>query len=107
MRNLPPLLTALVVSACSGEGPTNFHTLAPPTLRITGANRVVTTEGLSELEISASLRNPTSIRIQVAVGAQCPLFVRLFPDSTGEPAGSLAPSMACAPGASISRLTRA
>jgi hypothetical protein len=72
---------------------------APP-LRITGANRVVTTGGVSELEILASVRNSTSIRIQVVVGAQCPLFVRLFPDSSGEPAGSLGPSMACAPGGS-------
>lgn len=53
------------------------------------------------LEVSASLRNATKVRIQVAVGAQCPLFVRLFPDPTGEPAGSLDASMACAPGGSI------
>jgi len=60
--------------------------------------------GAPNLEVSASLRNATKLRIGVAVGAQCPLFVRVFPDPTGEYADSLAASMACPPGASTLEL---
>lgn len=98
MRTLSVLLAVLIVTAC-GREPTAFRTAAPPTLRITGTNRVVSVAGVPQLEVSASLRNPTTIHIKVAVGEQCPLFVRLYQDTTGEPAGSLNPSMACPPSA--------
>jgi hypothetical protein len=38
------------------------------------------------------------VHFQVAVGAQCPLFVQIFPDPTGEPSASASGSMACARG---------
>ena len=60
---------------------------------------MVSVAGVPQLEVSASLRNTTTIHIKVAVGEQCPLFVHLFPDTTGEPAVSLNPSMACPPSA--------
>ncbi|HYT69939.1 MAG TPA: hypothetical protein VEK78_01075, partial [Gemmatimonadales bacterium] len=40
------------------------------------------------------------MRIRIALGTQCPLFVRIFPDPTGEYAASVNGSMACPPGAS-------
>jgi len=97
------ILVALTVGACTGESPTQLR-LAPPTLSITATTRVVSAGGGSNLEVSASLRNATASRIRVAVGAQCPLFVRLFLDPTGEPAGSLDSSMACVLGASTIEL---
>jgi hypothetical protein len=98
MRILSVLLVVFIVTAC-GREPTALRTPAPPTLRITGTNRVVSVAGVPHLEVSASLRNPTTIHIRVSVGEQCPLFVQLYPDTTGEPAGRLNPSMACPPSA--------
>ena len=104
MRSDPLLFSVLMLGACRSESVTNQHTTAPPTLQVTGANRVVSAASVPELEVSALLRNATRVPIQVAVGAQCPLFVRLFPDSTGTPKGSLDPSMACAAGAATRAL---
>jgi len=44
------------------------------------------------------LRNSTKSHILLVNGAQCPLFVRLFPDPTGEQSGSLDLSMGCKSG---------
>ncbi len=100
MRRPIRLLAALTIGACTGHAPTDISrlSLAPPTLSLSGMTRVTSASGVRALEIAASLRNSTRVRIQVAVGAQCPLFVKLFPDATGAPVGSLGPSMGCAPG---------
>src|SRR5919204_1492741 len=98
MRNPVRLVAVLTVGACTGQSSTNLHRLAPPTLRVTGTSRAVSAAGAPDLEVSASLRNATTVRIQVTVGAQCPLFVHFLPDPSGEPVGSLDGSMACAPG---------
>ena len=100
MRKALRVLPVSIAAACSGQGVTNLHSLAPPTLQVTGTSRVVSSPTVPDLEVSALLHNTTRVRIQVAVGAQCPLFVRLFPDASGQPLGSLDPSMACAPGGS-------
>jgi len=106
MRNAVPLLVALGLLACTDRAPTEnnyeMRRTAPPTLSVSATTRVLPVAGgAPDLEISASLRNSTVSHIQVAVGAQCPLFVRIFPDPTGEYSGSLDLSMACAQGGPI------
>ena len=96
MRYPIRFLVALVLVACAGETPTEMHRLAPPTLYVSAASRVVSeTDSVLALEVSATLRNETGVHIQVRVGPTCPLFVRLFWNPTGEPAGHLSSSMAC------------
>jgi hypothetical protein len=98
-----PVLVALC--ACTGRGPTEMNRLPPPTVSVSASTRVVSVaSGAPNLGVSASLRNATKLRIGVAVGSQCPLFVRVFPDPTGEYAGSLNASMACPPDASMLEL---
>lgn len=99
MRLFVMVLAPCVLAACSNE-PSNLHrlTLAPPTLQVSGASQVVSSASGPALQVSAALRNATHTHIQLAIGAQCPLFVRLFPDSSGAPMDSLDPSMACPPG---------
>jgi hypothetical protein len=82
-----------------------MNRLPPPTLSVSATTHVLSVaSGAPDLEVSALLRNATLSRIRVAVGVQCPLFVRVFPDPTGEYAGSLDASMACPPGASTLEL---
>jgi len=97
MRYSVMVLAPLAVAACSNE-PSNVHTVAPPTLQVAGASQVVSSASGPVLQVSASLRNATRTHIQLAIGAQCPLFVRLVPDSSGAPMGSLDQSMACPSG---------
>ncbi len=105
MRSSIRLSVLVALCACTGQAPTEMNRLAPPTLSVSASTRVVSVaSGAPNLEVSASLRNATKVRIGVAVGAQCPLFVRVFPDPTGEYAGSLDASMACPPDASTLEL---
>jgi hypothetical protein len=106
MRSVIRAVVALDLLACTGNTPTgSMLTLAPPTLSVSAATHVLpATSGTPELQVSASLRNGTKIRIGVAVGTECPLFVQLSPDPTGQPAGSLDASMACPPGGSVLEL---
>jgi len=91
----------VTLCACTAQAPTEMNRLAPPTLSVSAATRVVSVaSGAPNLEVSASLRNATLLRIRIALGTQCPLFVRIFPDPTGEYAASVNGSMACPPGAS-------
>src|SRR5438132_1258474 len=90
MRTVIRVLVAVELLACTGETPTGMLTLAPPTLSVTATTHVLpVVNSTPELQVSASLRNGTKLRIGVAVGTQCPLLVQLSPDPTGEPAGSL------------------
>src|SRR6266581_6645186 len=105
MRSSIRLLVLVALCACRGQGPTEMNRLAPPTLTVSASTRVVSVaSGAPNLEVSALLRNATTVRIGVAVGAHCPLFVRVFPDPTGEYSGSLDASMACPPDASMLEL---
>jgi hypothetical protein len=96
------ILVALASLACNAEAPTQNgmeNRLAPPTLSLTAISRPISNaSGGQDLEVSALLRNSTKTHIVVATGAVCPLFVRIFPDPTGEPSGSLDLSMACPSG---------
>jgi hypothetical protein len=96
-------LVALLPVGCSSDVPTGNDghlRLPPPSLSVTATSRPVTNaRGGQDLEVIAALRNPTAAHILLVNGAQCPLFVRLFPDPTGEPSGSLDLSMACPSGA--------
>jgi hypothetical protein len=103
MRNATRLLIALLLSACATQAPTGEDVgrtrLAPPTLSVTATSRALPVPGsASDLQVSALLRNLTTTHIQVFVGAQCPLFVRIFPDPTGEQMGSTAAADACPAG---------
>ena len=102
MRTRVLLLVALSLQACTGQSPpllTEQHRLAPPVPRVT-AGAFVTSNGGDALvlEVTALLRNATKVHFQVADPAYCPLFVRLFPNPTGEPAGALDGSMQCPSG---------
>lgn len=102
MRNTLIGVVALFLFGCSSKSPTENDgrlRLAPPTLSVTATSRLVSNMGGGQdLEVSALLRNSTKSHILLANGAQCPLFVRLFPDPTGEASGSLDPSMGCPSG---------
>src|SRR5437660_979132 len=99
MRNTLVVFFALGLLACSSEMPTQNDShlrTAPPTLTISATSRAISnTNGSQDLEVSALLRNSTKSHIALVNGAQCPLFVRIFPDPTGEFSNSLDPSMAC------------
>ena len=102
MRITLGVLVGLVSLGCNAEAPTQNgmeNRLAPPTLSLTATSRPISNaNGGQDLEVSALLRNSTKTHIGVATGALCPLFVRIFPDPTGEPSGSLDLSMACPSG---------
>ncbi len=80
------LSVAFVTFAACTREPTEFRkSLPPPTLAATGITRVrISANGKPELEVSAVLRNPTSVHIQVGTGATCPLYERVFADPSGE-----------------------
>ena len=102
MRNALIGFVVLFLLGCSSETPTENdarRTLPPPALSVTATSRPVSNvRGGQDLEVSALLRNSTKSHILLVNGAQCPLFVRLFPNPTGERPGSLDPSMACPSG---------
>jgi hypothetical protein len=100
MRNLTRFLVALGLVACKGQAPTEMNRLPPPTLSVSAATHVLPVAGGAPvLEVSATLRNATTSAIRVAVGPACPLAVQLFPDPTGQYAGSLDPTTTCPSGA--------
>jgi len=99
MRKTVICFAALSFVACSSEPTGNGAglRLPPPTLSVAASSRPIPNmRGGQDLEVSALLRNSTQSHILLVNGAQCPLFVRLFADPTGEPSGSLDGSMACA-----------
>jgi hypothetical protein len=102
MRNMLMGFFALFLFGCSSKSPTENDgrlTVAPPTLSVAATSRPVSNVGGGQdLEVSAVLRNSTKSHILLVNGAQCPLFVRLFPDPKGESSGSLDPSMGCPSG---------
>ena len=103
MRNTLGFILAVGSLACAAERSTDNDVglrLAPPTLSLSATARPISNaSGGNDLEVSALLRNSTKTHIGVAVGAQCPLFVRIFPDPTGEQSGALDASMGCPSGA--------
>ncbi|MDE3128361.1 MAG: hypothetical protein KGL38_10175 [Gemmatimonadota bacterium] len=92
---------ALAAAACGGAPTGTGRSLPPPTLQVSGSTRIRTDSGgQSELEVLAALSNPTSVHILVGMGAQCPLYVHVYPDPTGAymvpaggPAGCAASAM--------------
>ena len=96
---------AIAMLACTSQEPTGFLRTAPPTLSVNATTQILATSGSTPvLEVSAVLRNGTTERIRVAVGLQCPLYVRLFADPTGEYQDALDASMACPADASALEL---
>lgn len=98
MRCPMPLLVALSLLACRGEAPTSTgeNRLPPPTVSVSASTSVISLpSGDPGLEVIAFLRNGTTSHIRVYHGAQCPLYVSIDWDPTGEPAGSLWWWMAC------------
>ena len=91
----------------------------PRPLTVTASARVLSATGAGpSLEVSALLENRTTRHKQVVIGARCPLWVRLFPDPTGEMFESFddsslcrtrGPSLDIAPGhsATLTRVLRA
>lgn len=102
MRNQVIGFVLVFFLGCSSKTPTENDSrlrLAPPTLSVTATSRPVSNAtGGQDLEVSALLQNSTTTHILLVNSAQCPLFVRLFPDPTGEFSGSLDPSMGCPSG---------
>src|SRR6266478_6097831 len=102
MRARVLLWIGLSLQACttqSPQTPTEQQRLAPPTPDITAGARV--TSNVNEvlvLEVSAQLRNRTTVRLRIADPACCRLFVRLFPNPTGEPGDALDGTMGCPSG---------
>src|SRR5437764_12690866 len=98
MRTVIRVLVAVELLACTGETPTGMLTLAPPTLSVTATTHVLpVVNSTPELQVSASLRNRTKLRIGVPAGTQCPLPAQLSPDPTGDPARSPDSTMANPP----------
>jgi hypothetical protein len=93
---LPALtvVTAVGSSGCRSDRlPTEDH-LAPPLPAVTATARALGGPNPG-LEVSAVVRNPTASHILVLTGPACPLYVRVFPDPTGEYAIAGGPSISC------------
>ncbi|MEP6495989.1 MAG: hypothetical protein ABJF01_25135 [bacterium] len=93
-KTLQVALSACAIG-CSGDIVDSIDHRAPPMPSIIATTRVVSGNGASSLEVSAVVSNGTGTPLQIASGPQCPLFVRIFPDSTGESASTTTPAMAC------------
>jgi len=101
MRKAPIVFIALLAGGCSSDAPTGTvrRSLPPPTLTVIATTRSVTnSQGGQDLEVTARLQNSTSVHIQLVSGLQCPLFVRLFLDPSGEFSGLLDGTMGCPTG---------
>lgn len=102
MRNFFVACVTLGSLACSSDMPTQNDShlrTAPPTLSIKATSRALSNaNGTQDLEVSALIRNSTTSHIGLLNGAQCPLFVQIFSDPTGEPEGSLNPANGCPSG---------
>jgi hypothetical protein len=79
---------------CQADGPTGFG-IGPAMPTVSAATRIVSGTSLS-LEVSAIVRNPTRSHILVVNGPDCPLFVRIFPDSSAEEQVASSPTVSCA-----------
>lgn len=94
-----PAVMALGVMACDSTSAMQEDRLPPPTPSVSASTLVLRPAGRTPaLQVSARVWNETSEAMRVAVGPECPLFVRVFPDTTEEYQGSVDGSMACAPG---------
>jgi hypothetical protein len=97
MRLALCVLLAAAAACSSSPGMTECcRTGTGPGLNVTAYTQVVPVPGgAPSLQISAVLTNPSTTHILVGMGPQCPLFVQLLSDPTGQPMGSLDGSMAC------------
>jgi hypothetical protein len=102
MRKMVTGFVVLWFFGCSSKTPTENDAglrLPPPTLSVTATSHPIPNAGGGQdLEVIALLRNSTKSHILLVNGAQCPLFVRLFLNPTGEPSGAVDPSMGCKSG---------
>jgi hypothetical protein len=103
MRKIMLSMIALGSLACRGDTVTNVQCcelrLPPPTVTVRATSRpILNADSLAELEVSAVVSNRTSVHLNVAVGVQCPLGVRIFPDPTGAQMSEVSESMACPSG---------
>ncbi len=71
-----------------------YRSLAPPTLDVRGASRVVSVGGAPALEVTASVSNRSTVNLRMGAGPLCP-YITIIPDPTGEPISSTNASMAC------------
>jgi hypothetical protein len=97
------LATGIVVCAgqVDAQGASRGR-LSPWTLTVTASTRVLSeTDSAPSLEVSTLLENRTPIHIRVVTGAQCPLFVQVVPNPTGELAFSTASRMRCKTGRAL------
>jgi len=102
MRKTLVSFVVLFLLGCSSKSPTENDgqlRTAPPTISVSATSRPVSNvSGGQDLQVSALLRNSTKSHFLLANGTQCPLFVQLFADPTGEAAGSVALAMGCPSG---------
>lgn len=93
------VLAILALGACSSEptATTVVLTPAPPTLAF-AASMTAVNAGTSQaaLKVTALVTNKTSVHLRLGAGPACPLYVDIFPDSTGEQMGIGNPDP-CAP----------
>jgi hypothetical protein len=83
------LLTAtlLACTACGADQMVRM-TPAPPSPILVGTVRVVPDgNGQLGVEVAAHVSNSTNVHFHLGTASNCPLYVRIFPDSTGEPIG--------------------
>ena len=90
---LAPTLLLVTLAACSEAG--NQLTTAPEQPEVHASSSVVATANGSALQVRATVRNTTSKRIEVAIAPQCPLALRLLPDSAGTHPTETAATDAC------------
>jgi hypothetical protein len=84
MRRTLLVASLLTLTAC-GTKEVSGLTTAPPSPSLVGSARIVSDAGGQlAVEIAARLHNGTSVHLHLGTGPSCPLYVRMFPDSTGE-----------------------
>ena len=85
LRRITLVGAAAACAGCAADRstiPFSGLDVTPPSPAVTAVNHAVADgTGRLALQVVASLRNPGGVHLKVDVGPQCPLRVRMFPDS--------------------------
>lgn len=96
------MLAGALLVLCACESPTDMHHGVVFSPQITASTRMLTdTSGALGLAVDVVIRNDTKVPFHFYVGSRCPVFVQMYPDSTGQQGGSLDATMACVASGSV------
>lgn len=91
--------------ACAKDAPTGVAVVPPTVPEYSVYPHTVLIGGTPFLQVDMTLTNRTSTRFYYASGGDCPLTVRLVPDSASGKLGAVDGSMACTAPTGLSELS--